>query len=987
MPDGRVETRGSVAIAATFTADPLQPALEFLLTQAGLGLEVEFAPYNQVLQELISTSSKLALNKGVNVVLVRLEDLVRDIVDEAATAALLQDAHQEILSALNGFVRRSKTPTIVAVLETSPQAPKQLSETLSSAGRKLLEQAAMLPGISVLSPRDIDLVASGERYDADSNDLAHIPFSETHFAAIALALTRKIHALLVPDRKVLVLDCDNTLWRGVVGEDGVEGITVPACLAALQRFAVEAQGKGVLICLASKNTERDVVEVFERRNDMILKLDHVVEHRINWQSKPENILALSKSLNLGLDAFVFIDDNPVECELMRAELPQVLTLLLPPDEEIESFLARLWAFDKVAVTEEDKRRTGMYKEEAARRELEKGTVDIVDFVASLQVEVDIGSPDEAEWARLAQLTQRTNQFNFTTIRRNEAELRALEREAPGSVQRVRVRDRFGDYGLVGLAINQHRAGELVVDTFLLSCRVLGRGVEHAILRAMGELARKKNIPIVSLPFKRSARNEPAWAFAESVAGTYRKDDDQFQFYRIPTEVALAILHRPGQDPDAVIKARNSESKKAVAVANPQDLAGRYTALSRELITGEHVLRAMRKASSRVRDLPNPAVDPVNPSERRMLALWEEVLGVDGLGVEDDYVAVGGTSLLAARLFASIVQEFGVKLPLTAILEHSTVRKLTALLQSAAVPTNALVELRPRGHQNVFFVHDGDGETLLYMNVARRLPEQFAVFGIEPQRLPNIPLAHASLEDMAAHCISVMRQRQPQGPYIVGGMCAGGVLAHEIAHQLEAQHQKVELVIILDAARPGAAKRQGRIARQRFDRFKQLFAGGEHSRNTTEVLGAAARKLVNVTLWEVVSRGKRWSVKTRFNILQKVLAGKRGWPRGLPALTVRQIYDSAEVEYKATQSSFPVLLVRARNGHAGDTAFREIYTDETLGWRDVAKDLSIEDVNGGHFSMLQEPYAELLANTIASRLVAKNIATKNSSVKQIRVDAA
>lgn len=985
MPEGDVETRGSVALAATFTADPLQPALEFLLGQSGLPLDVAVAPYNQVLQELISHASKLALNKGVNLVLVRLEDFVRDVLDGHAAAAQVEAAGREILSALSGFVRRSKTPTILAVLEPSPQAPVELSGALGMASMQLLEGAALLPGISILSARDIDLVAGGERFDAESNDLAHIPFTEAHFATIALALTRKIHALRVPDRKVLVLDCDNTLWRGVVGEDGVEGISIPPALGALQRFAVDAQGRGVLICLASKNAERDVLEVFERRSDMVLKLDHVVAHRINWQSKPENIVALSRLLNLGLDSFVFIDDNPVECDLMRTELPQVLTLMLPPDEEIEAFLSRLWVFDKVAVTEEDKRRTDMYKEEAARRAHEESAVDIVDFVASLQVKVDIGSPDEADWARLAQLTQRTNQFNFTTVRRSEAELRALERGAPGSVQRVRVRDRFGDYGLVGLAINRASADELVIDTFLLSCRVLGRGVEHAILRHMGELAREKNLPAVSLPFKQSARNEPAWAFAESVAATYRTADGDLQVYRMPTDVALAILHRPGEDPDAVIRARDSDTKKVTSVVKPQDLSQRYTTLSRELLTGEHVLRAMRQSLARPRDLATPVAPPSNTSERRMLALWEEVLGVEGLGVEDDYAAVGGTSLLAARLFASISTNFAVKLPLTTILEHSTVRKLAAFVDLAAIPQKSLIDLRPQGRRNVFLVHDGDGETLLYMNLSRHLPADFAVYGIEPLQLPNIPLAHGSVEAMAAHCVSVMREKQPEGPYIVGGMCAGGVIAYEIARQLEAQAQNVELVVILDAARPGAAKRAGRIARQRVDRFKELFAK-DRPGNLAELFGRAAQKLFNATLWEVASRGKRWSVRARYRFLNKLLATKRSWPNALPSLTVRQIYDAAEANYHAIPTSFPVLLVRARQGQGGDTPFREIYADETLGWRDVATNLLIEDVDGGHFSMLQEPYAEMLARRIATRLTAKCIATKGDEEK-IRVDAA
>ena len=298
--------------------------------------------------------------------------------------------------------------------------------------------------------------------------------------ALPLPSPAKFHALRVPAHKVLVLDCDETLWQGVVGEDGVDGISIPPHLAQLQQFAVDIQEKGTLICLASKNVEQGVVDVFEKRPDMVLKLEHVVARRINWEPKPSNLVALARSLNLGLDLFVFIDDNPVECALMRAELPQVVTLQLPTAGDVTSFLSNLWTFDKTAVTEEDTRRTAMYRENAARVEFEEAATDIEAFIASLKVVTDIALPNDGEWPRLAQMTQRTNQFNFTTIRRTEPEIRTLP-SFGDIVLRIKVSDRYGDYGIVGLVIVTTQGRSLAVDTFLMSCRVLGRGVEHADL--------------------------------------------------------------------------------------------------------------------------------------------------------------------------------------------------------------------------------------------------------------------------------------------------------------------------------------------------------------------------------------------------------------------------------------------------------------------------------------------------------------------------
>ena len=493
------QTQRSLAVAATFTVEPLLPAMRFVLEEAGLAFDVSFAPYHQVFQELLSTTSLLAMNAGgVNVVLIRIEDYVRDTADSDSARSLIRRTTSELVDALSQYARRVEEASGSCSFTSIAQCDEGTCANLESARCKLLEHAKSLKGFHLLTDGDFDLVSTGERYDGLRDELAHVPFTEEFYASMALAIARKIHALRVPAHKVLVLDCDNTLWRGVVGEDGVDGIVIPQAFLSVQRFAVSEQGRGTLVCLASKNAERDVIEVLEKRPDMALRADHIVAHRINWESKPSNLVYLARELNLGLDSFVFLDDNPIECAQMRAELPQVVTLQLPPDDEIESFLSHLWTFDKVVVTSEDFRRTSMYRENAARQELEASTTDIGEFVASLELVIDIAPPEEADWPRLAQLTQRTNQFNFTTIRRTDPEMRAVH--ADGSVVlRVNVRDRFGDYGLVGLVVAVDYADSLTIDTLLLSCRVLGRGVEHAMLRHLAELAKERKKAFVSLP--------------------------------------------------------------------------------------------------------------------------------------------------------------------------------------------------------------------------------------------------------------------------------------------------------------------------------------------------------------------------------------------------------------------------------------------------------------------------------------------------------
>ena len=739
MPD---QKKGAV-IAATFTADPLREDLTFLFAKAGLDLDLVFCPYNQIFQELLSEHSLSAKNgDGLNIMLVRLEDLLRDLPASENVLTVLEETVTDLCLSLKNYAERAKVPTLLVIFSPSPDF-LQTGHVLESATSRLLSFASTLPGITILSTDAIDKVSDNEKYDSLSNELAHIPFTEPYFAAIALSLTRKAHALLKAPYKVLVLDCDNTIWGGVVGEDGVEGISLSPAFEAVQRFAVNLHSLGILVCLVSKNVESDVLDVFEQRKDMILTVDQVVDHRINWNPKPQNIASLAQALNLGLDAFVFIDDNPVECEQMRAEIPQVLTLQLPSEDKVASFLSNLWVFDKPSVTEEDRRRTQMYKENAARQQLEVSTVDIADFIQSLKVVTEISAPRDGDWPRLAQLTQRTNQFNFTTQRQSESELRTLGKDGHG-IFSVRVKDRFGDYGLVGLIVTRVEPNKCAVDNFLLSCRVLGRGVEHTILRHLGTLAKVNGLGTVELLCRATAKNEPARAFIDSVALPFKTQTGENSTYHIPTSEACLIMHRPGEDPDAVIAASKSgeTSNRSKSPALPTVGASeRYLELAEILTTGTSVLNAKKAAFLVERTLPRAAVSPSTELERRMLSIWKDVMSIRDLGVDDDYFAIGGSSLLSARLFSVIRRQMRAQLPLTTILEYPTVRTLCHRIEQLDQPSPALVEIKPGLSRKLFLVHDGDGETLLYANLARRLPNDIGVLGIEPKMLQNVPLAN------------------------------------------------------------------------------------------------------------------------------------------------------------------------------------------------------------------------------------------------------
>jgi thioesterase domain-containing protein len=394
-------------------------------------------------------------------------------------------------------------------------------------------------------------------------------------------------------------------------------------------------------------------------------------------------------------------------------------------------------------------------------------------------------------------------------------------------------------------------------------------------------------------------------------------------------------------------------------------------------------------------LPDDPQKATTETERRLLALWEEAFGIDGLCVEDDYFALGGTSLLAVRLFLSIAQTFNVKLPLSTIIEAPTVRALShhlvrppAVMDWPAVrgltqdlgqhPTqrsNSLVVLKGGGSRKLFLVHDGDGETLLYRNMAQRMPADLSVVGIEPLRTPNVPLAQLSIEEMAAFYIGEIRRSQPSGPYLLGGLCAGGVIAFEMASQFVCAGEIVELVALLETAAPRAPQRAGLVSGWRLGRLTQALTDASRTRRSHvarawTIFNVISRKLVNMLTWEIKQRGTRWSVGTRFRLLRYLRARGLPWPRFLPGLSVRQIYASADAVYVPKPlSNTCVVLARARAGVAhdipdvGDTAYRELYADDTFGWRELTAKLVVIDVDGGHSSMLQEPFVRSLATAL------------------------
>ena len=371
------------------------------------------------------------------------------------------------------------------------------------------------------------------------------PFRPPFLEAWAQNLARVVRALKGRAKKVLVLDCDNTLWGGVIGEDGIEGIQLDRhqypgrAFFDFQTTILQLAARGVLLALCSKNNESDVFEVIDRHPACQIRRAHLAAWRINWNDKANSLSALAAELNLGLDSFVFVDDNPLECGLVRQVLPQVTVLQVPGKlHELPHMLFRDGLFDTLSVTEEDARRARLYQDQRQREQLRGAVAGIEDYLLSLQTVASIHRARPGEVPRIAQLTQKTNQFNLTTRRYSEQDVRSFISNDKVDVFTLTARDRFDSLGLVGVLIVLIDGTEAIIDSFLLSCRALGRRLELAMIEhCLAELRDHRRIEIFRAEYLPTARNAHVADFWPSVGFAATETANGRTLYARPADLA------------------------------------------------------------------------------------------------------------------------------------------------------------------------------------------------------------------------------------------------------------------------------------------------------------------------------------------------------------------------------------------------------------------------------------------------------------------
>lgn len=674
----KLENDFKVTISATFTPDLLKDSFIFWKEKLNLPMQLQFTPLNSIFEQLANPNSEVRTNPHCNAILIRFDDWCRvDAGFEEASGnsdmivGKIGKNIEELAQLLKNAVETDLNTYIVCTCASS----KNLVEIdIKLLEQKLFDELKSVPNIYTFSGDEVlETYTVHNYYDSFTDAIGHVPYKQEYYDVYGTYLIRKICSIYKRPYKVIVTDCDNTLWKGIIGEDGLTGIQVDESRKALQEFLVKKSGEGILICLCSKNNKEDVEEVFEKLDGMVLKNKQISASMINWDRKSKNIRALAQELNLGLDSFVFIDDSQAECMEVKYSLPEVLTLCLPENEtEIPAFIKNIWVLDNNQVTEEDKVRTEMYLHNRERKLFEKTQDSLIDYINGIDMQIHIDQVHMQDLERTYQLMLRINQFNLSGMKYLKAAYIDMVNDPNQLIASVRAKDRFGDYGIIGLILCGVDSNELTVHNMMLSCRALCKGVEYKMLSYIGAYAKQKGANTVTVRIASTQKNKIALEFAERV---FEKNEDvnvssdfleniKFQDY-INKSVnqqehnTKNEIKQPEENDDIDRDFMDTMSEIALILNNT------------DCIHQEIVRFRASKITER-----KEYVAPRNEIEEEIAKIWEEVLEVDHIGIYDSIFELGGESIKAIQILSRVRVQFETELSLTVLFEGElTVEKL------------------------------------------------------------------------------------------------------------------------------------------------------------------------------------------------------------------------------------------------------------------------------------------------------------------------
>jgi len=520
----------NIVVLRNIMIEPIEPFLRHFAFQIGFNAKVHFGEYDNIFQEAVGGHGNI-FRKDPDFILIfmKIENVSWDLSRNFAALSneMIQNeisrVQKFVASVVDGIWKQTNAKILFQGIEYPTETAFGILDRQEMNGqynsiRKINDYI-----INLLQSKKngyfVDLniccsrIGSNHYYDQRYWHIGKAPYSREALQEIAFENIKFIAAIKGKNKKCLVLDCDDTLWGGIVAEEGLPGIklgkTYPgSAFYDFQQEVVNLYNRGIIIALCSKNNQQDVWDVFQNHPGMALKEEHIATAQINWNDKAANLRQIALDLNIGLDSMVFVDDSEFEINLIRDVLPEVETIHLLKQKAIEyrHILSSCGLFDTVTISEEDRKRGAMYKAETGRKKLMTDITDMESYYKSLGMVVEVCFADEFAIPRIAQQTQRTNQFNLTTRRYNEADIMSFTARNGSDVIFLRLSDRFGDSGIVGTCILKYEGKKAVFDTFLLSCRVLGRGVEDAFIVQALKLAMKRGCDVAVGEYHATPKN-------------------------------------------------------------------------------------------------------------------------------------------------------------------------------------------------------------------------------------------------------------------------------------------------------------------------------------------------------------------------------------------------------------------------------------------------------------------------------------------------
>ncbi len=549
-----------IAYLSNHTIDPLPRYTSVACARQGILLSDYVGPFNQYVQETFTPqSSFIQFNPSIVFLDLSMRDLSPKIYETFLHLTITQRQEElgRILDHIRDWVNVAKKNTEATILISNFPIPMFPQAGIADAHLDFgeeeffyklnLDLIQTFRNDSRVYIFNLDRILSCHgrmrAHDPKMYYLGKIAWNEESLPIIANEILRYAWALKGETKKCLVVDLDNTLWGGVVGEDGIGGIKIgigdPVGEAFLefQHVIRSLKERGILLAICSKNNFVDVMEAFESRKDMPLCIEDFASIQINWEAKNINLERIAVDLNISEDSFVFMDDNPVECELIRQTMPHVRTVHLPKEPaEYPAMLCQLFEFEKLLLSDEDRNKTTQYHQNAKRKEYKRETGDVERFLEGLGTTLTVFLPSHMHIPRIHQIFSKTNQFNLTTKRYGPSEIEHFIEDETWHIFVAEVTDNFGDLGLVGTYLAKDDGEALVIDSFLLSCRVMGRGIETAIMNQI-----KKKFLLegkyreIRAEYRKTKKNVPVEGFYEKQGFTQTQSfsdvGDSFQLSR------------------------------------------------------------------------------------------------------------------------------------------------------------------------------------------------------------------------------------------------------------------------------------------------------------------------------------------------------------------------------------------------------------------------------------------------------------------------